>query len=125
MWERGFPVTITFPPGTKVNTIGRRGRGWCKLEDGSIQATYFNADQLRSAFPGIKPDEVQLETILKNLVPTRAWAERRMTMIADEPVVAVQDIKTGTWSMFYDKRRWWWKDEKWVNSDGIAYGEKK
>lgn len=117
MWEPGFPVTVTFPPGMKVNTVGKRDRGWLKLEDGSIQATFFTAEQLRHAIPGTAPDQAQFETMLDSLVPGRRWGEKRLTHIAGEAVTAVRDIRTGRWTVYSAGRRWWWNGEKWQDTE--------
>lgn len=113
-FEPGFPVTVIFPPGLKVNVIGRKGVGWCKLADGSTEATYFTSEQLRKAIP-VEMGEIAFRAMLDHVIPTRNWLEKRMVVINGKTLVAVQDIKTGQWTCTVGGvlHRWNDKIEKW------------
>jgi hypothetical protein len=117
-FEPGFPVTVVFPPGLKVNVIGRKGVGWCKLEDGSTEATYFTGLQLSKAIPA-EMGESAFQQMLDHVIPTRTWLEKRMVVINGEALVAVWDIKAGQWTCTVKGKlhRWNRETEKWENGD--------
>ena len=122
MYEAGYPVTVVFPPGFKPVTIGRKGVGWCKLEDGSTEATYFTSEQLRRSLPQKLGDSV-FSKLMNHVVPNRAWAEKRMVVIGGETLVAVFDIKTGGWACTIDGELCWWngETEKWESKADARY----
>ena len=115
-FEPGFPVTVVFPPGLRVNVIGRKGVGWCKLEDGSTEATYFTKEQLRNALPA-EMGESAFNRMLDHVIPTRSWLEKRMVVIGGETLVAVQDIKTGQWTCTVHGKLHRWNNKEWKRDE--------
>jgi len=122
MYEPGFPVTVVFPPGFKPVTIGRKNVGWCQLEDGSTEATYFTSEQLRRSLPQEMGDSV-FHRLLDHVVPTRNWMEKRMVVVGGETLVAVQDIKAGRWTCTIGGKlhRWNSETEEWESKEDVRY----